>query len=51
MGIEGVLLEAGGQSAVKVLKAGEFWMRLVLPEGVVSMMDELRQQLLQMGVE
>ena len=30
MGIEGVLLEAGGQSALQVLMAGEVWMRLVM---------------------
>ena len=29
MGIERVLLEAGGQLAVQVPKAGEVWMRLV----------------------
>ena len=29
MGIEGVLLEAGGQSAVQVLMAGGVWIRLV----------------------
>ena len=29
MGIEGVLLEAGGQSAVQVLMAGRVWIRLV----------------------